>query len=323
MNFRKKLFILQNAVISSLVLLLIVGCSAAETPTSSDKTEYPVFEGGTSKLAFASQKTTKDQYEIFVYDFATKNLSQLTTNGFADTSPSWSPDGQKLVYSSNVNGIYQLFTMKADGSEQTQLAISHTDDTQPAWEQGLTGGTKIAYQSNGNGDLDIYIYNMNNKTSKAITGTDSQETQAVWSPDGQQIAFVSNNDGDFEIYVMGASGSDPLQLTKNEAYDSSPTWSPDGKQIAFISKRSPDQHFQLFMMNADGSQETQLTRSDFTISSPTWSPDGKTLAFVSESSQGSQVLAIDLATRQIYKIISGFYNYAGLSWMKPPESPTP
>ncbi len=321
MTFRKKLFNLQNALIFSLALLLIAGCSAAQTPTSSDKTEYPVFEGGTSKLAFASQKTTKDQYEIFVYDFATKILSQLTTNGFADTSPGWSPDGQKIVYSSNVNGIYQLFTMKSDGSEQTQLVISHTDDTQPVWEPGPTGGIKIAYQSNGNGDLDIYIYNMIYKTSKAITGTDSQETQSAWSPDGQKIAFVSNNDGDFEIYVMGASGSNPLQLTKNEAYDSSPSWSPDGNQIAFISKRSPGQHFQLFGMNADGSQETQLTRSDFTISSPTWSPDGKTLAFVSESSQGSQILALDLTTKQLYKITSGFYDYTGLSWMKLPESP--
>ena len=323
MNFRKKLFILQNALIFSLVLLLIVGCSEAQTPTSSEKTEYPVFEGGTSKLAFASQKTTKDQYEIFVYDFATKNLSQLTANGFADTSPSWSPDGQKIVYSSNVNGIYQLFTMKSDGGEQVQLILSHTDDTQPAWEPGPTGGIKIAYQSNGNGDYDIYLYNMSYKTIKAITETDSQETQAVWSPDGQQIAFVSNHDGDFEIYVMGASGSNPLQLTKNEAYDSSPSWSPDGKQIAFISRRSPDQHFQLYVMNTDGSQETQLTKSDFTISSPTWSSDGKILAFVSESSQGSQVLAIDLAMLQINKITSGFYNYAGLSWMKPPESPAP
>ena len=74
MSFRNKFFIPQNALIFSLVLLLIAGCSAAKTPTSSDKTEYPVFEGGTSKLAFASQKTIKDQYEIFVYDYSTKNF---------------------------------------------------------------------------------------------------------------------------------------------------------------------------------------------------------------------------------------------------------
>lgn len=323
MGYRKRFSILQNLLIFPLVLLLLADCSAGLTPASSEKNVYPVFEGGTGKLAFTAQNTSKDQYEIFAYDFATTNLSRLTTNGFADTSPSWSPDGHKIVYSSNVNGIYQLFTMSSDGSEQTQLVVSHTDDTQPAWQPGTTGGNNVSYQFKSNGNFDIHVYDMINKTSKAITGIDSQETQAAWSPDGQEIAFVSNNDGDFEVYIMGANGSNLQQLTKNNAYDSSPAWSPDGKQIAFISKRSPDQHFQLYVMNVDGSQETQVTKSDFTISSPVWSPDGKNLAFVSESSQGSQILVIDLITRKIYKIASEFYDYAGLSWLKPLENPAP
>ncbi len=117
MDFRKTFSFLQKGLILSLGLLVIVACTTTKTPVSSDKVEYPVFEGGSSKLAFTAQMTVKDQHEIFVYDFANKKITQLTSNRFADTSPSWSADGKYIVYSSNVNGIYQLFTMKSDGSD--------------------------------------------------------------------------------------------------------------------------------------------------------------------------------------------------------------
>lgn len=301
-----------------LFMILIVGCSTASSIESAKIPEYPIFESGNDLLAYAAQITAKDQYEIFVYHFDSRESTRLTDNGFADISPGWSADGQKILYASNVNGIYQVFTMNADGSVQTQLLYSKTNDTQPAWQPGTTIRRKISYQNNGNGDYDIYIYDLIDNSCKSITLTDSQETQASWSPDGRQIAFVSNNDGDFDIYVMNENGQDPTKLTQNEDYDSSPVWSPDGKKIAFISKRKPDQHFQLYVMNADGSQETQVTKSDFTISSPAWSPDGKAIAFISESSQGSLILAIDLETRKTYQVTSGYYSYAGLSWYRTP-----
>jgi Tol biopolymer transport system component len=301
-----------------LLMILITGCSTASSIESGKIPEYPIFESGTDLLAYAAQMTAKDQYEIFVYHFESKESTQLTDNGFADISPVWSADGQKILYASNVNGIYQVFTMNADGSVQTQLLYSKTDDNQPAWQPGTAMRRKISYQNNGSGDYDIYIYDLVDNSSKSITLADSQETQASWSPDGRQIAFVSNNDGDFDIYAMNEDGQDPRKLTRNEDYDSSPVWSPDGKKIAFISKRKPDQHFQLYIINADGSQETQVTKSDFTISSPAWSPDGKTIAFISESSQGSLVLAIDLETRKTYQVTSGYYSYAGLSWYRTP-----
>lgn len=294
--------------------ILLVGCTPVASIESAKIPDYPAFEGRNDLLAYAAQKTPKDQYEIFVYHFDRKESVQLTKNGFADISPSWSVDGQKIIYSSNVSGIYQMFSMNADGSDQIQVIYSKTDDTQPAWQPGNFSDNKISYQNKGRGDFDIYIYDPVSNTSQVLTPADSQETQAAWSPDGQKIAFVSNRDGDFDIYVMDKDGQNTKRLTSNDFYDSSPAWSPDGKKIAFISKRNPNQHFQLYVMNADGSQETQITKSDFTISSPAWSPDGKTIAFIGESSQGSLILAIELESRKIYQITSGFYDYAGLSW---------
>ncbi len=294
----------------------ISGCANPAIPTQPETSELPSLKGGSGKLAFAAQKTAQDQYEIYSFDLATSSETQLTKNGFADIAPSWSPDGQKIAFASVVDGTYQLFSMSADGKNSIRLIKSSgVDDTQPAWMPGADG-TKIAYQSNGNGDYDIYILDMISKIPKPITGSDSQETQPAWAPDGKQIAYVSNQDGDFEIYTMDANGRNPVQFTKNKAYDSTPVWSPDGKQIAFISKRDPDQHFQLFLINADGSNETQLTKSEFTNHSPAWSPDGKYLVFVNEASSGSRIVALDLATKQMYLVISGSYEYTGLSWVK-------
>jgi Tol biopolymer transport system component len=298
------------------IILTINACSnRTPTPVSVVNTEVLVFKGGLGKLAFSALRSAKEQYEIYTMDLIDGNISQLTKNGFADIAPSWSPDGKKIVYSSNVNGNYALFSMNADGSAQTQIHLAKgVDETQPVWSPD---GTKIAYQSNAFGDFDIFVLTLGSSTEALrLTTGDTQETQPSWSPDGLKIGFVSNSYINFDIYVMDLDGKNVTQLTKNRAYDSSPVWSPNGQQIAFISKRDPDQHFQLFVMNADGSNETQLTTGDFIVHSPAWSPDGKTIAFIGSDTDSSRVLAIDVASKEIFTITSGFYDYAGLSWVK-------
>lgn len=134
--------LIKKYILLLLLMILIAGCSTASSIESAKIPEYPIFESGNDLLAYAAQTTSKDQYEIFVYHFESKESTQLTNNGFADISPCWSADGQKILYASNVNGIYQIFTMNADGSVQTQLIYSKTDDTQPAWQPGTAMRTE-------------------------------------------------------------------------------------------------------------------------------------------------------------------------------------
>jgi len=307
---------IKNLYLPLLLLALFTACaSQTPTPLSAEAlAELPTFSQGKGRLAFAAMQQASDQYELYTLNLEDGTQLQLTDNDVADIAPCWSVDGSEIMYASAVDEVYNLFRLKTDGSEPTRLFTYSADCTEPAWEPLLSGGDTIAYQSDGNGDFDIYLLDLPTNSFSVITTTDSQETQAAWSPDGSHIAYVSNADGDFEIFVMEADGKNPQQLTSNEAYDSNPVWSPDGKQIAFISRRDDSSYFQLFIMDADGSAESQLTSEGFTSHTPTWSPDGKYLAFIGDTPAGSRILVLDMATHQLAQIASGFYDYAGLSW---------
>jgi TolB protein len=139
---------------------------------------------------------------------------------------------------------------------------------------------KIAFASQRDGNLEIYVMNADGSGQTRLTNNPANESKPAWSPDGSRIAFSSNRDGNAEIYVMNAGGSGQTRLTNNPALDVTPAWSPDGSRIAFSSDR--DGNREIYVMNADGSGQTRLTNNPATDAEPAWSPDGSRIAFDSD-----------------------------------------
>lgn len=157
--------------------------------------------------------------------------------------------------------------------------VSSTGDTllSPAKTITSTGGGRIAFVSNRDGNDEIYLMNVDGSEVIRLTDTSGSEDSPAWSPDGQQIAFGARRDGEFDIYVMNADGSNVSRLTNDPSYDSYPAWSPDGKQIAFTTQR--DGNYEIYVMNSDGSGQTNLTNNPANDLYPTWSPDSTRIIF--------------------------------------------
>jgi hypothetical protein len=136
---------------------------------------------------------------------------------------------------------------------------------------------KIAFQSDRDGDDEIFIMNSDGSNLVQLTDNSDGDSHPTWSPDGSKIAFRSNRDGDWEIFTMNSDGSDVVQLTDDSYSNAFPSWSPDGRQIAFSSDRDDD--WEIFIMNSDGSNLVQLTDNSYTDDFPSWSPDGDEIAF--------------------------------------------
>ncbi len=153
---------------------------------------------------------------------------------------------------------------------------------------------KIVYQSDQDGNIDLYIMDMDGSNQRNITKQSNDSSYPnnnkgpVASPDGMQIAFESDRDGNGEIYVIDITSEVQTNLTKNPANDYGPTWSPDGKFIAFLSDRdailvNKERDFwtnNIYIMKADGSDVRRLTTDNVTYGygNPAWSPDGKNIA---------------------------------------------
>lgn len=147
-------------------------------------------------------------------------------------------------------------------------------------------GQYVAYDSNRDGDYEIYTTLAGNPTmATKLTNNTSVDQHPRWSPDGAKIVFDSTRDGNLEIYTMNADGTGQTRITNNATFDELPSWSPDGTKIVFDSGRD-DPHGEIYTMNANATSVTRLTNDPNYDFGSSWSPDGTKIAWQSSRNAG-------------------------------------
>jgi len=118
-----------------------------------------------------------DSGEICITDINGSKPVPITNNSFRDSKPRISPDGTKILFTSNRNGKDDIFVMDIDGSNQIGLTSNHGKCSGPRWSPD---GMKIVFVSDYDGDYDICIMNNDGSSIKKITKNDSQDIQPTW-----------------------------------------------------------------------------------------------------------------------------------------------
>ena len=322
MNGRTKWTVLASLALGTLLAASVAlgGGTAHQADAAASK----------EKIVFVSERTTgkgvnnpTGDAEIFRMNPNGTGVRQLTFNTAHDNRPLLSPDGQKILYtsdgvqSSNPEGDQELYLMNSsDGSNQKNL----TDTGAVLDERNARfspDGTKIAYNSEGvqssnpEGDQELYVMNSSdgsNQKNLSNNGANIHDespnfSPPSFSPDGTKIAYTSigeqpsNPEGDSEIYVVNASdGSGQMNLSNNGALvtDQDPYFSPNGQKIAYTSRgqqtSNPEGDDEVYLMNAlDGTAKKNLTNNGWSATDlyPTFSPDGQKIAYASVGEQPS------------------------------------
>ena len=258
MKTRKKTPIV---LISSLcIITLLLGCG------SNNNKEL---------LSFNSTFGGED-WEIAIFDFENNVITRATDNLVPDWGATWSPDGSKIAFSSDVDeGIVEeiavlnesgMPTMDFNGNIITEL-------------KERAGHKNIVVTSN---DFSELTFLTGKKGQHSGINWVAQDDEPEWSPDGSKIAFTADPEGQVNIYIMDSDGSNVKQITSSPKEDWHPSWSPDGEKIIFTSLRTGT--WELHEINIDGTNLRQLTGLDSPTENwrPVWSPNGKKIAFASE-----------------------------------------
>jgi len=259
-----------------------------------------------TQIAFVSTRDTSGQRvkEIYVMDWDGSNQRRITTHKSLSLSPSWSPDGNKIVYTSFGRGSTDMYVVARDGSSRQKLDTGVALNSSPTYSPD---GSKIAFVGSQKGNTDIWVIDADGKNPKRMTSDSTIESTPAWSTNGREISFTSSRSGTPQIYVMDAEGTNVRRISFDGEWNDDAVWSPDGEMIAYTS--GVKGFYQIRIMNV-ATQKTWIIAGNGSNEQPSWAPDGRSIVFQSNRSGGWQVYRVKPDGTDIVQLTSAGENSA-------------
>jgi len=198
-------------------------------------------------------------FDIFVTDLNGNIIKQLTNEPGYDAEATVSPQGDKIVFTSNRTGDLELYTMNIDGSNVKQITFGLGYDGGAFFSPD---GRKIIFRSSrpttkeeievykqllSEGlvkptEMELFICNTDGSDLKQITQLGNANWAPFFHPSGNKVIFSSNHKSEkgfpFNLYMINIDGTGIEQITFDGVFDAFPMFSYDGKKLVFSSNRN-------------------------------------------------------------------------------------
>lgn len=198
-------------------------------------------------------------YDIFVADADGSKLRQLTWSWGYDAEATFSPRGDRIVFTSMRDGDLELYSMDPDGGNVVRL--TH----EPGYDGGAfysPDGTRIVYRAHHPSSpealadyralladglirpttLEIYVMEADGSNKRQVTRNGAANFAPFWHPSGERIIFASNMENprgrDFDLYLINVDGTGLERVTYWPDFDGFPVFSPDGRYLVWGSNRN-------------------------------------------------------------------------------------
>lgn len=214
------------------------------------------------------------------------NPKYLTHGGENIVNPSYSNDGEYILYTVHKNNNFSTYLMNVNsGRTEPLIPPSSPFSKVPNFAARFSPDGKFAVLTiTKQGKSAIYEINIESRELRAITSHTDIDTSPSYSPDGTQVLFTSRRAGVENIYVVDRNGGEARRLSQGSGKYSQPIWSPRGDMIGFIKQEGGN--FYVGVMKIDGSEERYIDTS-YLLERIAWAPNGRYLLYSKEFGPGS------------------------------------
>ena len=260
-------------------------------------TDYRVSHNG-KLLAYSSSQEGGSE-GIFVRQTAEGEEIRVTKDQWTNVSPIWSPDDQRLAYSSQRENQSGIYVSPALGGSSVPLKITGADDIR--LRHWSNDGASIYYELNGN------LYRVEIATQETFKVTDfpdapGTERHFSFSPEEERLAFCDKSDGREDVWIMSLKGGEKKRLTVDGMPKRRPRWHPDGRRILYNVQR--DNFQQVGLAFTDASPPVQITRGDSQYEMIDVSADG-TRIYYSSVEDRSDIGGVNVENGEEFEVATG------------------
>ena len=214
--------------------------------------------------------------ELFLMDYDGYNPVLLTGNRSINLSPRWSPDGNRIAYTSYRDNNPDLFLLDLRSGRRTVISKTPGLNATPAWSPD---GDWLVLAKSAGGGTNLHLMRADGSGQRQLTFGSGIAISASFAPNGKQIVFTSDQGGSPQIYVMDVTGSNLQRLTFRGNYSVSPRWSPRGDKIAYVSRDGGA--MDIWLMDPNGNNQQRVTDGRAKNEEPSWAPGGRHLVLTS------------------------------------------
>ncbi len=251
----------------------------------------PDVESSGRRLVFASTRHARVSH-LYIKAVDGATVTQVTDGNANDAQPVFDPTGQRIAFSSDRSGNWDVWVIDVDGRNATQITNSPMQELHPSWSPD---GKQLVYCRISPRDRrgELWIAELGNPGVRKLIG---EGMFPAWSPKGNRIAFQrarARGSRWYSIWTVEYEDSEPRFPTevgsRHDAALISPAWSPDGLQITFTAVMASDSTSvrdngrgggthggsRVGIVDADGRGLQFLTEGRGAHYSPTWATDGR------------------------------------------------
>jgi serine/threonine-protein kinase len=175
------------------------------------------------------------QSDVWIWDFARETMTRLTMDLAIDSSPIWTRDGGRIVFSSNRLGPSNLFAQSADGTGAPER-LTEALSAQAASSISPDGRQLIFREqtSESGQDLRMLALDKERRTLPLVQARFNERNGEI-APDGTLIAYESNESGRFEVYVTPFPKTESGRSQISTAGGFFPAWAPNGRELFYVA----------------------------------------------------------------------------------------